>query len=115
MKLRTGTLLAPLAVLVLTALPLSGCSGASAPSASASATLTFSLADVAKHNTKDDCWAAVDGGVYDLTSWISLHPGGPDKIVPLCGTDATTAFRNQHDSQSKPNDQLAQFRVGDLA
>ncbi len=72
------------------------------------------MTDVAKHNTQQDCWAAIDGSVYDLTSWISRHPGGPDKIIPLCGTDATTAFHNQHDDQEKPNQQLATFRIGAL-
>ncbi len=67
------------------------------------------MADVAKHNTQQDCWAAVDGDVYDLTSWISRHPGGADKIIPLCGTDASAAFRNQHGSQERPKPAARQF------
>lgn len=116
-KLRTGLLLAPVTVLTLT-----GCGASPSPSASSTATATASadgsagyrMSDVAKHNTQQDCWAAVDGNVYDLTSWISQHPGGADKIIPLCGTDASAAFRNQHGSQQKPNQQLAGFRVGAL-
>ena len=73
------------------------------------------MADVAKHNGQTDCWAAIDGDVYDLTQWISRHPGGPDKIIGLCGTDATSAFHNQHDDQARPNTQLAAFKVGTLA
>lgn len=112
MKLRTALLLAAPAALLLT-----GCGGSPAPSPSNSVSLSgvYSMADVATHNTKDDCWAVIDGGVYNLTSWITRHPGGPDKIIPLCGTDATSAFRNQHDSQEKPNQQLAEFKVGELA
>ncbi len=110
MKLRTALLLATPAVLLLT-----GCTGSPAPSPVLSASVGYTMADVATHNTKDDCWAVIDGGVYNLTSWISRHPGGPDKIIGLCGTDATTAFRNQHDSQEKPNQQLAEFKIGDLA
>jgi len=87
---------------------------ASSSSPSTSASTSYTLSDVAKHDAAEDCWAAIDGGVYDLTSWISRHPGGPDKIEPLCGTDATQKFRTQHDSQEKPNNQLASFRVGDL-
>lgn len=130
MTLRTGLLLAPLAVLAM-----SGCTASAAPStpsvtastsasattspsASASTTTSASasyrLSEVAKHNTQQDCWAAIDGSVYDLTSWISRHPGGPDKIINLCGTDATAAFRAQHDSQQRPNTQLASFRIGAL-
>lgn len=74
----------------------------------------YALADVAKHATKEDCWAAVDGTVYNLTSWIQQHPGGPDRIIALCGTDATSAFTNQHDGQSQPAARLAGFKVGVL-
>ena len=67
---------------------------------------------------RDEDWlycGCNDGNVYDLTQWISRHPGGPDKIIPLCGTDATSAFHNQHDDQARPNNQLATFKVGTLA
>lgn len=120
MRIRTGALLAPLAALALAA-----CSGSPTPSsttasapgsapASASASTSYRMSDVAQHNTQQDCWAAIDGDVYNLTSWISQHPGGSDKIIPLCGTDATSAFRNQHGSQEKPNAQLASFKIGTL-
>ena len=116
-KLRTGLLLAPVTVLML-----AGCGASPSTSASPTATATASadgstgyrMSDVAQHNTQQDCWAAVDGDVYDLTSWISRHPGGADKIIPLCGTDASAAFRNQHGSQERPNQQLASFRIGTL-
>ena len=85
----------------------------SAPATSAG-TKSYTLAEVATHNKQSDCWAAIDAEVYDLTEWISKHPGGPDKILGLCGTDATSAFSTQHDGQAKPNTQLASFKVGDL-
>jgi len=115
-KPRIGVLLAPLTILALAGCGASPSPSAStaAPSGSASASASYRMTDVAKHNTQQDCWAAIDGSVYDLTSWISRHPGGPDKIIPLCGTDATTAFHNQHDDQEKPNQQLATFRIGAL-
>ena len=34
------------------------------------ATKVFTLADVAEHNTDDDCWIAVDGKVYDVTPFL---------------------------------------------
>lgn len=115
MKLRTGALLAPLTIVLLSA-----CGGSPAPSTSVDATPTgsasvgYRMADVAQHNTQQDCWVAVDDSVYDVTSWISRHPGGPDKILPLCGTNATSAFHGQHGDQEKPNTQLASFRIGAL-
>jgi len=53
------------------------------------------LADVAKHNTVADCWIVVNGGIYDVTSYISIHPGGRSRIVNQCGKDATVAFKTQ--------------------
>jgi len=95
--------------------PSTAASSSTPSSSSTGASKSYTMSDVAKHDTSEDCWAAVDGGVYDLTSWISRHPGGPDKIEPLCGTDATQAFRTKHDGAEKPNDQLASFKIGDLS
>ena len=35
------------------------------------------LGDLKKHNTKSDCWIAVHSKVWDITDFISEHPGGP--------------------------------------
>lgn len=43
----------------------------------APATTEFTLADVAKHNKKDDVWVVVDGVVLDCTKFLPDHPGGP--------------------------------------
>ena len=76
---------------------------------------TYTLAEVAAHNTPADCWAAIEGSVYDLTDWIGQHPGGPEHITPLCGTDATSAFETQHSGQPQPAGELAQFQIGQLS
>ncbi|MBL0005495.1 MAG: cytochrome b5 domain-containing protein [Actinomycetales bacterium] len=61
------------------------------------------------------CWAAVSGSVYDLTAWIGEHPGGRDRIIGLCGTDATAAFAAQHRGQGEPAEELTRFKIGTLA
>lgn len=91
------------------------------PSATASAATgsaaagSYTLAQVAQHGTPSDCWSVVDGNVYDLTAWISQHPGGQGPIEGMCGVDATTAFHGQHGSQPRPNNELASFQIGTLA
>ena len=36
----------------------------------------FSEQDVAQHSSENDCWVIVHGKVYDVTSFLSEHPGG---------------------------------------
>lgn len=75
----------------------------------------ISMADVATHSTAADCWAAINGTVYDLTSWISQHPGGAAVIESLCGTDASAAFTTQHEGQAEPAEELQGFEIGVLS
>lgn len=124
----TGGLAATAALAVATLTVLTGHSGAQAtwstrlatpPGAGqgsqAAPTASYTLAEVAQHDTAGDCWAAVDGGVYDLTRWIGVHPGGQHRILDLCGTDATQKFMLQHERNPRSNAQLAGLRIGDLA
>lgn len=75
----------------------------------------ITLTQVAEHNSRASCFSAVNGNVYDLTSWIPNHPGGESKILALCGTDASVSFNRQHGGDSKPIKILAGFKLGVLA
>ena len=74
----------------------------------------YTMAQVKANNSTKSCWAVVDSYVYDLTKWINSHPGGPDAIVALCGTDATAAFKSQHENQAKPAMKLDSYKLGPL-
>lgn len=56
---------------------------------------TYTMAEVARHASATDCWIAVRGKAYDVTSYIPIHPGGRNRIINACGTDATVAFETQ--------------------
>ena len=91
------------------------------PSAKATPTPTpsatqagYTMADVKKANTRAKCWSAIDGNVYDLTAWISAHPGGASAITFLCGIDGSNAFKAQHEGQGKPSLRLSQYLLGPL-
>ena len=83
-----------------------------AAAGSASGTITF--AEVATHNSPSDCWSAIDGKVYNLTTWINKHPGGAVVIKALCGKDGSAGFSGQHQGQRRPAEELARFYLGDL-
>ncbi|NQV90192.1 cytochrome b5 domain-containing protein [Candidatus Uhrbacteria bacterium] len=76
---------------------------------------TYTMATVESHHVENDCWAIVDTNVYDLTSWVSRHPGGNKAIINLCGTNATTKFNNKHSSSSAAKAALVLLKIGTLA
>ncbi len=75
---------------------------------------TFTLATVATHNNASDCWTVVNGSVYNVTSWISKHPGGSGAIKGMCVVDASAAFSGQHGGEKRPASELAGFKIGTL-
>lgn len=95
--------------------PTASASASASRSAASPAAGTYAMADVATHNSAQSCWSVVNGGVYDLTAWISQHPGGPGVIKAMCGVDSTSAFLGQHSGQRRPTSELASFKIGTLA
>jgi len=78
-------------------------SAAPAPSSSSpSGAKAFTFDDVAKHNTKDDCWVVVNGQVLDVTTFLPDHPGGEKAILLYAGRDATEEFNMLHDPKVIP-------------
>ena len=74
----------------------------------------YTAAEVAEHNSAASCWASVNGAVYDLTEWISQHPGGSARIERLCGTDASSQSTAQHSGSAEALKELEGLKIGDL-
>lgn len=72
----------------------------------------YTLAQVTMHASSKSCWTIIQGNVYDLTSFINQHPGGPEFILSICGKDGTAAFENQHSGQRRPQNELTSFKIG---
>ncbi|KAL4899975.1 hypothetical protein BDW74DRAFT_188842 [Aspergillus multicolor] len=51
---------------------------------------------VAQHNTRQSCWVIINNQVYDVTSFIDEHPGGPAAILQYAGKNATAVFAATH-------------------
>ena len=43
-------------------------------------------AEVAQHNSRKSCWILLDSKVYDVTSFLSKHPGGAAIILKQAGS-----------------------------
>jgi cytochrome b involved in lipid metabolism len=60
----------------------------------------FEEAEVAAHNTEQDCYLVIgnsnNGGpkVYDVTKYLNDHPGGPEIMIGFAGKDADEMFSN---------------------
>jgi Cytochrome b5-like Heme/Steroid binding domain len=75
----------------------------------------YTLAMVAQHASPTSCWSVVDNTVYDLTAWVTAHPGGATRIKNMCGKDATSTYTGEHGTQSAPLATLATFKLGTLS
>ncbi len=94
-----------------TTTPVSQSAGATSTPTTSSG---FTKAEVATHNSASSCYTIISGKVYDLTKWISQHPGGERAILSICGKDGTAPFEGQHGGQSKQINILASFFIGNL-
>lgn len=54
----------------------------------------YSLDEIGLHNVESDCWMAIDGNVYDVTSFIASGKHN-SLILEGCGKDATEMFNKE--------------------
>lgn len=52
--------------------------------------------ELMKHDTESDCWIALKGNVYNVTTYLQYHPGGVDQIMRAAGRDGTELFNEAH-------------------
>ncbi|EKX31560.1 hypothetical protein GUITHDRAFT_98775 [Guillardia theta CCMP2712] len=72
----------------------------------------YSSADLELHKTKEDCWMAIHGKVYDVTKFLIEHPGGEEVMLEVAGMDATDAFEDIGHSKAA-REQLKKYEIGD--
>lgn len=55
----------------------------------------YTMAEVAQHDSQEDCWLVIEGKVYDVSSYVDKHPAPPSVLVPWCGREATEGMQHQ--------------------
>ncbi|EWC46535.1 putative cytochrome b5 [Drechslerella stenobrocha 248] len=74
----------------------------------------FTAADVATHKTADNgMYIIIDNGVYDITNFVSEHPGGQKILQRVAGKDATKQFWKYH-SEGVLKKYAPKLQVGSL-
>jgi len=69
--------------------------------------------ELSAHDEADDCWVAVAGKVYDVTTVVPRHPGG-GALVEACGSDATELFRTRPMGSGTPHSHDAKYWMENL-
>lgn len=49
--------------------------------------------EIRTHTTQESCWIVLNDKVYDVTSFLSVHPGGKRILLGQAGKDATSMFK----------------------
>jgi cytochrome b involved in lipid metabolism len=73
---------------------------------------SFTAAQVAKHSSANDCYLIIDNRVYDVSSYISYHPGGARVITSRCGTEVSGIFARIHSNRAW--DLLKKYKIGNI-
>ena len=74
----------------------------------------FKRSEVAEHNSAESCWVSYHGGVYDVTKFLQIHPGG-SKLLLAAGKSIEPFWNifSIHNS-AETRELLETYRIGDL-
>mmetsp|Transcript_21629 Transcript_21629/g.40418 ORF Transcript_21629/g.40418 Transcript_21629/m.40418 type:complete len:381 (-) Transcript_21629:644-1786(-) len=74
----------------------------------------YSMSQIRKHNTPEDCWIVAHGVVYDVTRYLRKHPGGARSILTRAGGVDASADYDFHTKLSKKR-LWAKYKIGRVA
>lgn len=69
---------------------------------------------VSHHNTANDAWVIHNGGVYDVTLFLSSHPGGEEVLQEHLGSDISDRMNGTHQHSDFAYNLLSKYRIGTL-
>lgn len=73
----------------------------------------FTRAEVAKHYDSKDTWIIIHNKVYNVTAFLSEHPGGEEVLLEQAGGDGTEAFEDiGHSTDARQ--MMEPYQIGEL-
>ncbi len=66
------------------------------------------------HNTASSCWIVLYGSVYDVTPFLSQHPGGAGYLLSYGGKDASEIFPTIHPKGTLENALPSSALIGEV-
>uniref|UniRef100_A0AAQ4PCH0 Fatty acid 2-hydroxylase n=1 Tax=Gasterosteus aculeatus aculeatus TaxID=481459 RepID=A0AAQ4PCH0_GASAC len=71
--------------------------------------------EVARHCTKDSCWVLLGTRVYDVTSFLRMHPGGEALLLRRSGKDVSPEMEGPpHRHSENARRWMEQYYIGEL-
>lgn len=76
----------------------------------------YTAEDVATHTKASSCWVSRGTKVYDVSSFLSDHPGGDDLILQYAGKDIDKVMhdKDEHDHSDSAYAMLEEYLIGRL-
>ena len=77
----------------------------------------YTQEEIALHNTEKDCWMILgekgNEKVYDVTTFLDDHPGGPEILLDLAGQNGNEEFEDIGHSKDA-REMLKQYEIGQV-
>lgn len=74
---------------------------------------TFTRKEVEARAGGDETWIIIDNVVYDVSTFLEDHPGGPEVLLQNSGGDASRCFHDVGHTE-EALEWRREFRVGEL-
>ena len=77
---------------------------------------SYSVSQVAKHNSLSDAWVVYGNKVFDITEFLKIHPGGDEITLEHLGKDVTDVLNSEilHQHSDNAIQLMTQYCVGEL-